>query len=87
MRQRSLVEQEITTRRNLEVQLEAKEQSLMGLRAQLDVRLLYPFSNTVNRFILQVNFYYRSITVTFTSVIPVKETNAIHSKERERDSV
>ena len=37
MRQRSLVEQEITTRRNLELQLEAKEQSLMGLRAQLDV--------------------------------------------------
>ena len=37
MRQRSLVEQEINTRKNLEIQLEAKEQSLMGLRAQLEV--------------------------------------------------
>uniref|UniRef100_H2Y913 Uncharacterized protein n=1 Tax=Ciona savignyi TaxID=51511 RepID=H2Y913_CIOSA len=38
IRQRSLVEQEISSRKSLELQLEAKEQTVMGLRAQIEAR-------------------------------------------------
>uniref|UniRef100_H2XQH8 Uncharacterized protein n=2 Tax=Ciona intestinalis TaxID=7719 RepID=H2XQH8_CIOIN len=38
IRQRSLVEQELSARKSLQLQLEAKEQTIMGLRAQIEAR-------------------------------------------------